>query len=988
MKTKFKLSKRFLSILLAVVMVVGMLPFSTLTASASNISTSTSTIQKGHYIYFGSSGQKWCVLDASATSTGGTGMFLWSVNSLGQVAPLSQNFSHSYDNDGFRTWCTNYYNNNFSSFEQSVMLATTKASENSVSYTNGSNYNRQAKGGALNGDHLFLLSVSEALSTSYFADDNSRNPSSPWFLRSNITLSTGDWYTYVSDSGKVADSYGASKSYNMNPGFNLDTSKILFVTAATEGKTTGLSAVSTSGSEWKLTLKDSNSFSSGASISKTTVCSGGSVTVTHKALSAISSDYTNVTAAIFSGDTMVYYGSVNTDKSATSSKITIPSDLAAGSYILKLYGEDWNGNKRTDIATGTPYSVSITVKTHTGGTATCVSGKICTNCGEEYTDKGSNHGTLNYSVSGNVITEKCTYNCGHSAEATLRATDSTYTGSDIKTAVIDYDDNWQGVKPTNITYSNNVNASTEGSPATAEITVEGHRLTKNFQIAQAGIAEENVVLTPESGAYTGTAYEPQVSVVWNGKTLKKGTDYTLSWDKTEYKNADTYTARVVGIGNFTGYVDKAFTVNAANLSDVKVEQVGTLTYNDGKALTPTVSASAVAVKDQPVTFTYSTEENGTYGDLPSFTNVGSYTVYYKASALNHKDKVGSFTVKVNEADVTYTAPAAKELTYNSEPQELVTERSAVGGVMWYALGTDASAAPADGWSASVPQAAEAGDYCVWYKVVGDSNHKDVAPTCIKVSVKKATYDMSFAKWNYTGAFKYDGKEHKVEVVGLPTGVTVGGYSGNTATVVGDYTAKVTLAYDADNYNAPSVADLNWKVENNWTPTEYTEKVKDVTAENVTPEDKTDLEKAKADLEKALEDYGDNYTDEEKKAIEDEIKRIDDALEVIENVENVEELIGKIPENITKNDEATIKAANDVYNALTDYENSLVDEDAKKALDDAKAALAEFNKPTDPNSPQLGDNSNLWLWFALLFVSGAGLFGITLNERKRRTANKR
>lgn len=173
-----------------------------------------------------------------------------------------------------------------------------------------------------------------------------------------------------------------------------------------------------------------------------------------------------------------------------------------------------------------------------------------------------------------------------------------------------------------------------------------------------------------------------------------------------------------------------------------------------------------------------------------------------------------------------------------------------------------------------------------------------------------------------------------------------------------------------------------------TDTENTEKVKDVTSENVTPEDKTDLEKAKADLEKALEDYGNNYTDDEKKAIEDEIKRIDDALEVIENVENVEELIGKIPENITKNDEAAIKAADDAYNALTDYEKSLVDEDAKKALDDAKAALAELNKPTDPNSPQTGDNSNLWLWFALLFVSGAGVFGITLNERKRRTANKR
>ena len=115
------------------------------------------------------------------------------------------------------------------------------------------------------------------------------------------------------------------------------------------------------------------------------------------------------------------------------------------------------------------------------------------------------------------------------------------------------------------------------------------------------IAEATVILTPESGAYTGTAYTPEISVIWNRVTLVNGTDYEVSWDKTGYEDADTYTARIVGIGNFIGSVDKTFTVNAANLSDVKVEQVGTLTYN-GKALTPTVSASAVTVNNQPINF--------------------------------------------------------------------------------------------------------------------------------------------------------------------------------------------------------------------------------------------------------------------------------------------------------------------------------------------------------------------------------------------------
>ena len=159
----------------------------------------------------------------------------------------------------------------------------------------------------------------------------------------------------------------------------------------------------------------------------------------------------------------------------------------------------------------------------------------------------------------------------------------------------------------------------------------------------------------------------------------------------------------------------------------------------------------------------------------------------------------------------------------------------------------------------------------------------------------------------------------------------------------------------------------------------------VKPDEVKPGDKTDLEDTKTKLEEMLDD---DYSDDDKKNIQEAIDSIDNALEVIGNVEAVEELIDKLPENITKNDEATVKAADDAYNALTEYEKSLVDKDAKKALDNAKAVLAELNKPTVPNSPQTGDNSNLWLWFALMFVSGSGIFGIALYERKRKVNNQR
>ena len=214
--------------------------------------------------------------------------------------------------------------------------------------------------------------------------------------------------------------------------------------------------------------------------------------------------------------------------------------------------------------------------------------------------------------------------------------------------------------------------------------------------------------------------------------------------------------------------------------------------------------------------------------------------------------------------------------------------------------------------------------------------------------------------NYTVTYKADGETISTETVGHGKNANVPAVPAKDG-YVGKWNA------DGKNITADTVIEVIYTA------------VPVVAPESVNLEDKSELEDTKKQLEDLLDD--ESYTEDDKKDIQDAIDSIDDALEVIENVENVEELIDKIPETITKNDEAAIKAADDAYNALTDYEKSLVDEDVKKALDDAKAALAELNKPTEPNSPQTGDNSNLWLWFALLFVSGMSGFGMMLFGRR-------
>ena len=53
----------------------------------------------------------------------------------------------------------------------------------------------------------------------------------------------------------------------------------------------------------------------------------------------------------------------------------------------------------------------------------------------------------------------------------------------------------------------------------------------------------------------------------------------------------------------------------------------------------------------------------------------------------------------------------------------------------------------------------------------------------------------------------------------------------------------------------------------------------------------------------------------------------------------------------------------------------------------KAVYTEIPKSGASTSPNTGDNSSLWLWFALMFMSGTAIFGITLNYLKRNAASK-
>lgn len=92
----------------------------------------------------------------------------------------------------------------------------------------------------------------------------------------------------------------------------------------------------------------------------------------------------------------------------------------------------------------------------------------------------------------------------------------------------------------------------------------------------------------------------------------------------------------------------------------------------------------------------------------------------------------------------------------------------------------------------------------------DNYNRPVVENC-KWRISKADYEMSAVRWDYDSPKTFNGREQNILLEHLPGGVTAE-YYGNTATDVGQYTARAELfVSDPANYNVPSVSDCDWEI---------------------------------------------------------------------------------------------------------------------------------------------------------------------------------
>ena len=177
-------------------------------------------------------------------------------------------------------------------------------------------------------------------------------------------------------------------------------------------------------------------------------------------------------------------------------------------------------------------------------------------------------------------------------------------------------------------------------------------------LSRISISKASVTLSTSTYAYDGKVKKPGVMVKLNGKTLKNGTDYTVSYSN----NTKVGTAKVTitGKGNYTGSISKTYSIKN-NFKKATISGISNKSYT-GKNITQSFT----------VKYNGKTLKKGT-----------DYTVSYSSNK-----NIGTATVKVTGKG-SYTGTITKTFKINPAKQEIqkLTAKSKAFFVDWAQKGS-------------------------------------------------------------------------------------------------------------------------------------------------------------------------------------------------------------------------------------------------------------------------------------------------------------
>ena len=355
------MKKRILSILLCLCMAACMLPtvaFAADTGKAIQLGTDALSknvnTEAAPTVYFGqdhgNNPAAWRVIgyDGSGVAGAQGDMTLLAAGTMGEAAFDSVNYSSEYAPSELKT-AIDALEAKLTTEENAAVKKRTLASG---SY-NGENTDCVA-GAQVDNAVFWPLSIAEAHAVNQdlriVNKEHTNWAMYHWWLRSPCKLSSSA--AVVHGNGEVLDDgmYHTSDEFGVRPDFNLNLNAVLFTSAAVDGKPDGgLTPISEhTGNEWKLTLLD-NSRNFAVTEKTASGNPGDPLTLHYSGATTGTNEYISVILADNSG--AKYYGRVAQPTEATGTvEIEIPSDLAPGSYTLKVFSEQYNGDRKTDYA--------------------------------------------------------------------------------------------------------------------------------------------------------------------------------------------------------------------------------------------------------------------------------------------------------------------------------------------------------------------------------------------------------------------------------------------------------------------------------------------------------------------------------------------------------------------------------------------------------------------------------------------------------------
>ena len=214
-----------------------------------------------------------------------------------------------------------------------------------------------------------------------------------------------------------------------------------------------------------------------------------------------------------------------------------------------------------------------------------------------------------------------------------------------------------------------------------EITITGkgdysQQVKKSFNIVPANISMARVALTPASYTYNGQSQTPAVTVNFNGKLLKIGTDYMVSYSNNI--NAGTASVTVTGIGNYTATNKIGFTIQKANPDTVQVQVLESCVYSK-EQLKPKISVKLGDYEVPPTQYTvgYGTNKNAGK-DAGSVTVNFCGTNWTKQSSCEKK-----FTISKAEPHIEFRKVVNKLWYTATDKYSFEGEATGVKGAFTY-----------------------------------------------------------------------------------------------------------------------------------------------------------------------------------------------------------------------------------------------------------------------------------------------------------------